>query len=454
MVESAKSGGAIEEGGCSLRPIENPPRRSPRFLSSTKAKAELHFFDRNLDETLDVYKNRKGLKARSSRVSRASQDMKNKDTSLESIIEGKELKNEQMTESERNGRKKSRSYNAKKVFKRVSPSRSNGNQKKVAQWWLGREKKNEDIWQHMLPLDVLASISDLLPLDDFIKFCSVCHSWRSAPSLRASISKFDKDIPWLIVYGFENERSDDYLLLQPSSKVSCILKLPALKGATILASKAGWLLCRNGIRYFFYNPFSFEVFDLPDYSVSWEPSSIQVASFSSPPNSNCCIAFLINGKGSSKLEVSWCRPSKNKGWTTDLVDIGANFKLTGDALCAVQCSCRAAGLCNCERFNEVVVWQSNRWIVYNILKRRLTIGECSPSRKTCCWYDMVKTNLNDLLGNFVKQDAFITCSPLHMTREDGLYLIPFEYRPMTGRNNGTGDVHLKAAWIEPTFPWQ
>ncbi|KAG0497436.1 hypothetical protein HPP92_001886 [Vanilla planifolia] len=253
MVESAKSGGAIEEGGCSLRPIENPPRRSPRFLSSTKAKAELHFFDRNLDETLDVSKNRKGLKARSSRK----------------------------TESERNGRKKSRSYNAKKVFKRVSPSRSNGNQKKVAQWWLGREKKNEGIWQHMLPLDVLASISDLLPLDDFIKFRSVCHSWRSAPSLRASISKFDKDIPWLIVYGFENERRDDYLLLQPSSKVSCILKLPALKGATILASKAGWLLCRNGIRYFFYNPFSFEVFDLPDYSVSWEPSSIQVAFFSS-----------------------------------------------------------------------------------------------------------------------------------------------------------------------------
>ncbi|KAG0446666.1 hypothetical protein HPP92_028708 [Vanilla planifolia] len=72
-----------------------------------------------------------------------------------------------MTESERNGRKKSRSYNAKKVFKRGGSMVVRG------------EKKNEDIWQHMLPLDVLASISDLLPLDDFIKFLQR-YSWRSA----------------------------------------------------------------------------------------------------------------------------------------------------------------------------------------------------------------------------------------------------------------------------------
>ncbi|KAG0476867.1 hypothetical protein HPP92_013708 [Vanilla planifolia] len=191
-------------------------------------------------------------------------------------------------------------------------------------------------WQHFVP-EILSCISDRLSMPDFIRFRSVCRSWRSAPSFRSNITNFDKGKPWVLIYGLEQKHHDHCILLQLLSHNHCLLKLPVLSGTTVLASMAGWLLCRNGNYLFFYNPFSLQGFQLPKHPLPLEPLTKQEATFSSLPTSPYCIVFIINGKDCSKLEISWCRPFE-KSWSVKVVDFGA--WLTSEWSCGLYCSCR------------------------------------------------------------------------------------------------------------------
>ncbi|XP_020591312.1 uncharacterized protein LOC110032126 [Phalaenopsis equestris] len=307
-------------------------------------------------------------------------------------------------------------------------------------------------WQQMVPLDILCSISDLLPMPDLIRFRSVCSSWHSAPSFRSNITKFVKYQPWLILYGFQNKKSDDAILLQLHSNVSCTLKLPILN--SVLVSKLGWLLCHHGNHYFFYNPFTLEKFDLPHYQRPLKPETKQVATFSSPPNSEDCIVFVIRSEKLSEIEISWCRPLEKRWFSEILVIAGNNPLQTGEWPCAVYCSCEKDGSCKCKYGNKVLVWQSEAWMRYDIDNRVLQSGQRLKVNQRSWWTDLVDRRLDDILSNFVEKDANISFAPFNSTRSRALNLIPFDYKVKTGMSSGAEAAPLKAFWIEPEFPWR
>ncbi|KAK8946832.1 hypothetical protein KSP39_PZI007358 [Platanthera zijinensis] len=308
-------------------------------------------------------------------------------------------------------------------------------------------------WQHFLPVDILISISDLLSLPDLIRFRSVCRSWRSAPSSRSSITEFFKGQPWLILHGFEKNRSSEYILLQLSSKLQCILKLPALNGAVILVSKSGWLLCHRGNHYFFFNPFTLKKIDLPDHPQPSKPSTIQVATFTAPPTFEGCVTFVIKSHKSSELEFSWWRPTDKK-WTFDSIKIGANLpSLTERSAFAACCSCREYGSCKCKHCHMVVILQLKTWMTYNFVKKEFLSGRGLHSYKRCWWSDLVDRRLNNLLSNFVENDAVVSFSSFNSARRGGLNLTPFDYRAENCGVSLGKAASVKAVWIEPTFPW-
>ncbi|KAG0446665.1 hypothetical protein HPP92_028707 [Vanilla planifolia] len=106
--------------------------------------------------------------------------------------------------------------------------------------------------------------------------------------------------------------------------------------------------------------FQFEVFDLPDYSVS-QSLSIQEASL--PPNLIAALPFIT-----AKVRVGGHRQASKTRMdnSSGIVNFKTNWR------CQRRVTVHVTADCNHERFNEVAVWQSNR--PYNILKRRL-IGE-------------------------------------------------------------------------------
>ncbi|PKA58460.1 F-box/kelch-repeat protein [Apostasia shenzhenica] len=317
-----------------------------------------------------------------------------------------------------------------------------------------REETTGSKWQHVLPPDIITTISDLLSISDLIRFRSVCRSWRSSPSSRSNFTNFSKEFPWLILYGFNDKRSDDFLLLQLSSTNRCVLKLPALRGSDILISRGEWFLCRRNSYFFFFNPFTLQEFGLPDHTRQLKPQSTQLATFSTPPTSPECTAFVVTGTESSKLEISWCRPS-DKRWSVDMVNVpSGDGNLAGKCPCAVYCSCGEGGSCKCSRRSEVVIWQSNSWMSYDIEKKVFRNGVSMGLYRRCWWEDLGELKFDETLGDYLAKKEFsMSFIPFNKAKPEGFNLSPSEYGVGCRRRSAAGaNYTVKAAWIEPSFP--
>ncbi|KAG0450665.1 hypothetical protein HPP92_026605 [Vanilla planifolia] len=199
-------------------------------------------------------------------------------------------------------------------------------------------------------------------------------------------------------------------------------------------------------------PLFLQGFQLPKHPLPLEPLTKQEATFSSLPTSPYCIVFIINGKDCSKLEISWCRPFE-KSWSVKVVDFGA--WLTSEWSCGLYCSCRRFGEeFKCMHCDEVVIWQPSGWMSYDIERKGFRGGGILMDDGKSWWSELDEMDLDDLLCGLVKKDSVISFSSFNSIGVDSYDLSPAEFRIKSSRENPQGTGSVKAAWMEPTFPWK
>ncbi|ONK55785.1 uncharacterized protein A4U43_C10F960 [Asparagus officinalis] len=183
-----------------------------------------------------------------------------------------------------------------------------------------RRRRGPD-WSTM-PADILESISDRLPLDDFVRFRSVCKQWRSSPSGRSELISFSKGEPWLVLYKLEKKkaRTLECYIYSQSQPQCCTFKLPDLEGAVVVESKFDWLLAHHGQFFFLYNPFTFSRINLPKLSVSGD----YACTFAYLPTRRECTVIVIYRVNESSLELSKCHVGDQEWATQTICDISSN----------------------------------------------------------------------------------------------------------------------------------
>ena len=146
------------------------------------------------------------------------------------------------------------------------------------------------------PMDLLMLVVERLTPADHVRMSTTCKSWQvAAPSFL-----FSKTPVLLFI---ENHTSNFFDPLSKKKWATCI---PELLDATFHYSKGGWLLLSlNNIQsqFFFFNPFTNEKINLPDfypdtlyeppYNALCKPGAF-VVTFSSPPTSEDCVIFHLS----------------------------------------------------------------------------------------------------------------------------------------------------------------
>ncbi|CAN1131498.1 F-box/kelch-repeat protein At1g57790, partial [Linum perenne] len=162
-----------------------------------------------------------------------------------------------------------------------------------------------------LPSELLESILERLFGKDCTVFLAVCKHWRSTPSPRikhidAPVSDIVKH-PFLL--RFRRERNEDLSsyceLYSPAyNKVYLIHSFDRLLGdAHIYSSGYGWLLLARRSRFFFLNPSTGNVMDLPRLP-EYPAFHYNRMGFSAPPTSPDCVVFgLIDMFDSLRIRV-------------------------------------------------------------------------------------------------------------------------------------------------------
>ncbi|XP_026453639.1 F-box/kelch-repeat protein At1g57790-like isoform X1 [Papaver somniferum] len=139
-------------------------------------------------------------------------------------------------------------------------------------------------------------IADYLHPLDYVHFRSVCKANREImPVVKPTFTSATQIIettclsPWLVFSRDDNFTV--YNFVNPVHNENYLMKFPELLlGATIRYQKGGWLLLSREEELSFYNPFTRETMDLPDFPGRYHMSDI---SLSSLPTSSDCIIFAI-----------------------------------------------------------------------------------------------------------------------------------------------------------------
>ncbi|PSS10156.1 F-box protein [Actinidia chinensis var. chinensis] len=174
-------------------------------------------------------------------------------------------------------------------------------------------------WSY-LPVGVLGMIMGRLSPVDQIRFRAVCKDWRRA----SSSSQPSPRLPWLMTHDWVWSESGD---IASSNKFhmpfhrhthTSMHELDGqnwddIHGASVCASKYGWLLLQKSKNGFVYNPFTREMLKLPKIDIAFNRIT-----FSSVPTSTDCLFFAIeSSKKSSRYKIKICICSLGaQKWTT------------------------------------------------------------------------------------------------------------------------------------------
>lgn len=172
-----------------------------------------------------------------------------------------------------------------------------------------------------LPSDILNEIIRRLYFVDRIYFRATCTSWRLAHCDRSA-----GELPCLLTHNWSWDNNGNMLSIckyhYPSVnrtfKNKHIIETENWEdifGASVCASKYGWLLLQKSEKTFLYNPFSREILKLPDMNVSFNRST-----FSSDPTSPDCLFFCVqSSKSSNTITISTCQRNDLE-WRTHTFD--------------------------------------------------------------------------------------------------------------------------------------
>ncbi|KAL5730888.1 hypothetical protein ACHQM5_003672 [Ranunculus cassubicifolius] len=166
--------------------------------------------------------------------------------------------------------------------------------KKIASREIPNYEMDKDRSWTDIPTELLELIMSHLFLQDCTRFRLTCKSWMSIrPPLRSHHLLFpshcgSQHLPWLIAF-LKNNSKGTCKFYNPVYGDSYVIDIPELAGANVRSAKYGWLLVSRGrSNIFFFNPFSMETIQLPDFE---EDINLSCISFSSPPTSTDFIVF-------------------------------------------------------------------------------------------------------------------------------------------------------------------
>ncbi|PIA34179.1 hypothetical protein AQUCO_03800038v1 [Aquilegia coerulea] len=170
---------------------------------------------------------------------------------------------------------------------------------------------NQEISWKDLPRELLGLILSSLSFGDCIRIRLTCESWMSiTPPLRSNNLHIPPEsghlVPWLMCFPKKNHSV--YKIYHPIYSGGYTNNIPELAGAIIRNARCGWLLISRGDTcIFFFNPFTLEIINLPDFD---EKEDLKNMSFSNPPTSS---DFIVIGLSSfvmlvyRKSENTWRR---------------------------------------------------------------------------------------------------------------------------------------------------
>lgn len=170
-----------------------------------------------------------------------------------------------------------------------------------------------------LPINVLDIIARRLDALDQIYLRAVCKNWGQTRRFPVG-----KTLPWLMghSWAFDENVYSVCSFYRPSLKPSHVPhskfereEFKVLHGASICASKFGWLLLQKSSSSFFYNPYTKSIIKLPDLELSFNRTT-----FSSVPTSPECFCFAIqSSKSDNNIYLSICHPG-DREWSTLILD--------------------------------------------------------------------------------------------------------------------------------------
>ncbi|KAM7511747.1 hypothetical protein LguiB_010622 [Lonicera macranthoides] len=172
-----------------------------------------------------------------------------------------------------------------------------------------------------LPTDILSEIIGRLHFRDRIRFRATCKSWQLAQCDRPA-----SKLPWLLTHNWNWDKNGYILSIckyhDPSTNQTFTNthkiedeSLTDIFGASVCASKYGWLLLQRSCNTFLYSPYTKEIVKLPNLEITFNRST-----FSSNPNSPDCIFFALqSSKSSPMLRISICQRGDLE-WKTHTFD--------------------------------------------------------------------------------------------------------------------------------------
>lgn len=165
-----------------------------------------------------------------------------------------------------------------------------------------------------LSIDILHIIARQLDIVDHVSFRAVCKNWREIQGFPLVKT------PWIMGHSWAIDENVYSLcsFSRPTANWSHVTRnkfdregFRDLRGASICASKYGWLLLQKSSLSFFYNPYTNSIIKLPNLNISFNRTT-----FSSVPSSPDCFCFAIeSSKDSIKIYIHVCQPSDHE-WTT------------------------------------------------------------------------------------------------------------------------------------------
>ncbi|CAN1141926.1 F-box/kelch-repeat protein At1g57790 [Linum perenne] len=156
-----------------------------------------------------------------------------------------------------------------------------------------------------LPTELLEEVLCRLSFQDNILASAVCKRWQICA---LSVRVVNKP-PWLMYFP---KFGNLYEFYDPARRRTYFIELPELCGSRVCYTRDGWLLLYrpNNHGFFFFNPYSQEVMELPRFELSF-----QIVAFSGPPTSTSCVVFTVKHIHPTVVSISTCRPGATE-WVT------------------------------------------------------------------------------------------------------------------------------------------